>query len=51
MKSGLYHRYYKLGFEHYINKHYLKLHKPNVITDVFYISLIGMVITVALIVG
>ena len=48
MKAGLYHKYYKLGLEHYINKHYLKLHKPNVIIDIFYIGLIATIIAIAL---
>lgn len=50
MKLGLYEKYYKLGFEHLINKKYFRLHKPNVITDIFYLSLITLVITISYIV-
>jgi len=48
MKHGLYHKYYKLGLEHFINKHYLKLHSPDLITDIFYMSLIGLVLVISL---
>ncbi len=51
MKTGLYNKYYKLGFEHIVNKHYMKLHRPNIVTDVFYIALIVSIITIALLVS
>ncbi len=49
MKSGTYNRYYKLGLEHFVNKHLMKLQKPNVTTDMFYISLMTAIIAGALI--
>ncbi|MGB0346127.1 MAG: hypothetical protein ACPGGA_01505 [Balneolaceae bacterium] len=49
MKTGLYNKYYKLGLEHFVNKNYFKLHRPNLKTDVFYIALMATIITVALI--
>lgn len=48
MKTGLYNKYYKLGFEHLVNKHYLRLHSPNVVTDLFYIALMATIITITL---
>lgn len=46
MKSP-YERYYKLGFEHYINKYILHLKKPNRKTDIFYLLLIAILLLVA----
>ena len=46
MKKTLYNRYYKLGLEHYINKYLLGLKKPDLKTDVFYLSLIVMILVI-----
>lgn len=51
MKAGIYNKYYKLGFEHYINKHYLHLHRPDVQTDIFYLAVIGIVLVTSILIG
>ncbi len=48
MKTSLYNNYYKLGLEHFINKRLLGLHKPTLYTNVFYLSLIVIIISIAL---
>ncbi len=47
MKTGLYNRYYKLGLEHFINRKLLGLHKTDILTEVFYLSVILLVIVLA----
>lgn len=51
MKTGIYNKYYKLGLEHIINKHYLHLHRPDVQTDIFYLAVIGAVILTSILLG
>ncbi len=51
MKAGIYNKYYKLGIEHYINKHYLHLSRPDVRTDIFYMAIIGAVIVTSILIG
>ncbi len=51
MKTGIYNKYYKLGFEHYINKNYLHLQRPDVQTDIFYLAVIGAVIIASILIG
>lgn len=47
MKKTLYNKYYKLGLEHFINKQLLGLHKPNKFTNMFYFTIILLVIVLA----
>ena len=47
MKKTIYNQYYKLGFEHYINKYVLGLSKPDIKTDVFYFGLMAAIVLVA----
>lgn len=51
MKPGTYNKYYKLGLEHFVNKHFMNLQKPSLITDVFYMTLMILIITVTLSIG
>ncbi|MBO6522320.1 MAG: hypothetical protein JJ971_00715 [Balneolaceae bacterium] len=47
MKKSLYNTYYKFGLEYFINKKLLGLHKPNATTNIFYLGLILVIITIA----
>tara|TARA_Y100001935_G_scaffold217449_1_gene189688 strand:- start:136115 stop:136270 length:156 start_codon:yes stop_codon:yes gene_type:complete len=44
MKTGLYDKYYKLGFEHFINKKIMGLHKTRKGTEILYFLLIAFVL-------
>ncbi len=45
--KSLYGNYYKLGFEYYINKGLLGLHKPDRSTNIIYFVLMLVVVFVA----
>jgi len=40
MSAKLFEKYYKRGFDHFIFKHVMGLHKPDIKTGVFYFLLI-----------
>lgn len=47
MKTSLYNKYYKLGFEHFINKEVFGLHKPNLATNLVYFVMMVSIIVLA----
>ena len=51
MKDKLFDPYYKRGFDHFVFKKLLRLKRPKTATQIFYLSLITAIITVAIIFG
>lgn len=47
MKSALYNKYYKLGFDYFINREILGLKKIDAKKEAFYLALITLIIVVA----
>lgn len=51
MNDKLFEPYYKLGFNHFINKKLMRLKKPKKEIQVFYLGLITVILSLALIIG
>lgn len=51
MKDKLFEAYYKHGFDHFIFKNLLKLKRPKMAVQIFYLSLITAIIAASIIFG
>lgn len=51
MKDKLFEPYYKLGFNHFVNKRILHLKKPKKDVQRFYLTLIGLILSISIIFG
>ncbi|HKL18289.1 MAG TPA: hypothetical protein VJ905_04950 [Halalkalibaculum sp.] len=51
MKDKLFEPYYKRGFDHFIFKKLLNLKSPTIEAKIFYIAIISLILSLALILG
>lgn len=51
MRAKLYEKYYKLGFDYYINKNIFGLHKPDKNVKRFYYAIIVTALMVGLVIS
>lgn len=51
MKDKLFEPYYKQGFDHFVFKKLLHLRKPGKETQIFYLTLIAVIISISFLFG